>query len=94
MKILQIGKFYPIIGGVEKVMFNLTSGFAAVGVECPLNVSDCGSCQYCYFHANYLFYYKLTNLSFVFWALPKLLALRKAQINLAFRSFFRNFAVR
>lgn len=24
MKILQIGKFYPIIGGVEKVMFNLT----------------------------------------------------------------------
>lgn len=36
MKILQIGKFYPIIGGVEKVMFDLTSGFAAIGVECNI----------------------------------------------------------
>lgn len=36
MKILQIGKFYPIIGGVEKVMFDLTSGFAAIGVECDM----------------------------------------------------------
>ena len=36
MKILQIGKFYPIIGGVEKVMFDLTSGFAARGVECDM----------------------------------------------------------
>lgn len=36
MKILQIGKFYHIIGGVEKVMFDLTSGFAAIGVECNI----------------------------------------------------------
>ena len=36
MKILQIGKFYPIIGGVEKVMFNLTSGLAAIGIECDM----------------------------------------------------------
>ena len=24
MKILQLGKFYPVLGGVEKVMFDLT----------------------------------------------------------------------
>lgn len=36
MKILQIGKFYPIMGGVEKVMFDLTSGLAALGVECDM----------------------------------------------------------
>lgn len=26
MKILQLGKFYPILGGVEKVMYDLTTG--------------------------------------------------------------------
>ena len=26
MKILQLGKFYPVLGGVEKVMFDLTVG--------------------------------------------------------------------
>ena len=36
MKILQIGKFYPIIGGVEKVMFDLTCGLADHGVECDM----------------------------------------------------------
>ena len=27
MKILQLGKFYPIQGGVEKVMYDLMAGF-------------------------------------------------------------------
>lgn len=36
MKILQIGKFYPILGGVEKVMYDLTNGFAARGIECDM----------------------------------------------------------
>lgn len=36
MKILQVGKFHPIIGGVEKVMFDLTSGFAARGIDCDM----------------------------------------------------------
>ena len=26
MKVLQLGKFYPIFGGVEKVMYDLTLG--------------------------------------------------------------------
>jgi len=36
MKILQLGKFYPIRGGVEKVMYDLTTGLAARGMECDM----------------------------------------------------------
>ena len=36
MKILQLGKFYPIYGGVEKVMWNLTLGLAERGVACDM----------------------------------------------------------
>ena len=36
MKILQLGKFYPIRGGVEKVMWNLTAGLSAQGVHCDM----------------------------------------------------------
>lgn len=36
MRILQLGKFWPILGGVEKVMYDLASGLAARGVECDM----------------------------------------------------------
>lgn len=36
MKILQLGKFYPIGGGVEKVMYGLMTGMAARGVQCDM----------------------------------------------------------
>lgn len=36
MRILQLGKFYPIRGGVEKVMWNLTQGLSARGVNCDM----------------------------------------------------------
>ena len=36
MKILQLGKFYPIRGGVEKVMFDLMLGLSIEGVECDM----------------------------------------------------------
>lgn len=36
MKILQLGKFYPIKGGVEKVMWDLTRGLSAKGVVCDM----------------------------------------------------------
>lgn len=36
MKILQLGKFYPIMGGVEKVMYDLLMGLAAEGVKCDM----------------------------------------------------------
>ena len=36
MKILQLGKFYPIRGGVEKVMWDLTSGLSARGIDCDM----------------------------------------------------------
>lgn len=36
MKILQIGKFWPVMGGVEKVMFDLTKGLSARGIECDM----------------------------------------------------------
>lgn len=36
MRILQLGKFYPVLGGVEKVMFDITSGLSETGVECDM----------------------------------------------------------
>lgn len=36
MKILQIGKFYPIRGGVEKVMYDLTEGLSERGIRCDM----------------------------------------------------------
>lgn len=36
MKVLQLGKFYPIRGGVEKVMWDLTEGLSAAGVSCDM----------------------------------------------------------
>lgn len=36
MKILQLGKFYPVLGGVEKVMFDITKGLSEEGVECDM----------------------------------------------------------
>lgn len=36
MKILQLGKFYPIRGGVEKVMWDLSQGLNARGVHCDM----------------------------------------------------------
>ncbi len=36
MKILQLGKFYPIRGGVEKVMWDLTRGLSERGVDCDM----------------------------------------------------------
>lgn len=36
MKILQLGKFHPVGGGVEKVMESLTEGLSARGVACDM----------------------------------------------------------
>ena len=36
MKVLQLGKFYPIRGGVEKVMEMLTEGLSARGMDCDM----------------------------------------------------------
>lgn len=36
MNILQLGKFYPIRGGVEKVMFDLTSNLSKRGIHCDM----------------------------------------------------------
>ena len=36
MKILQLGKFYPIRGGVEKVMWSITLGLAERGIPCDM----------------------------------------------------------
>lgn len=36
MKVLQVGKFYPIRGGVEKVMWDLTKGLSEKGVDCDM----------------------------------------------------------
>jgi len=36
MKVLQLGKFYPIRGGVEKVMWDLTKGLNSAGQDCDM----------------------------------------------------------
>lgn len=36
MKILQLGKFYPVRGGVEKVAYDLMLGLSARGVDCDM----------------------------------------------------------
>lgn len=36
IKVLQIGKFYPIRGGVEKVMYDLMIGLSKQGVSCDM----------------------------------------------------------
>lgn len=36
MKILQIGKFYPIRGGVEKVMYDLMEGLSSRSIHCDM----------------------------------------------------------
>lgn len=36
MKILQVGKFYPIRGGVEKVMYDLMLGLSVKGIHCDM----------------------------------------------------------
>lgn len=43
MKILQLGKFYPLKGGVEKVMYALAEGVSGQGIDCDaLFASDDG----------------------------------------------------
>lgn len=36
MKILQLGKFYPILGGVEKVEYDLMQGLNELGIDCDM----------------------------------------------------------
>ncbi|MGN0202866.1 MAG: glycosyltransferase [Candidatus Cryptobacteroides sp.] len=36
MQILQLGKFYPVRGGVEKVMYDLATGLSEGGVRCDM----------------------------------------------------------
>ena len=36
LKVLQLGKFYPVRGGIEKVMYDLMSGLSEQGVDCDM----------------------------------------------------------
>ena len=36
MRVLQIGKFYPMSGGVEKVMYDITMGLSQKQVYCDM----------------------------------------------------------
>lgn len=36
MKVLQVGKFYPVQGGVEKVMYDLMTGLSEAGIDCDM----------------------------------------------------------
>lgn len=36
MRILHVGKFYPIKGGVEKVMYDLCTGLSSRGIRCDM----------------------------------------------------------
>lgn len=43
MKILQLGKFYPIKGGVEKVMYALAEGLSERGIRCDVLFASSGA---------------------------------------------------
>lgn len=43
MKILQLGKFYPIKGGVEKVMYDLMTGLSEQGIDCDMMCTFAGN---------------------------------------------------
>lgn len=40
MKILQLGKFYPLQGGVDRVMYDLTVGLSRRGLSCDMLCAD------------------------------------------------------
>ena len=48
MKILQLGKFYPIGGGVEKVMLDLTAGMSERGADCDMMCASADGGGYSY----------------------------------------------
>lgn len=43
MRVLQLGKFYPIRGGVEKVMWDVASGLSSEGFACDMLCADADS---------------------------------------------------
>ena len=49
MRILQLGKFYPIRGGVEKVMWDLTRGLSAAGYTCDMLDQGAGAANVMHF---------------------------------------------
>lgn len=40
MKILQLGKFYPVKGGIEKVMYDIMIGLAERGIDCDMMCAE------------------------------------------------------
>lgn len=52
MKVLQLGKFYPIRGGVEKVMWDLTGGLSARGIECDMLCAELGQDEVIHLNRN------------------------------------------
>ncbi|MDE7024557.1 MAG: glycosyltransferase [Paramuribaculum sp.] len=40
MKVLQLGKFYPVRGGVEKVMYDIMTGLASRGIDCDMMCAE------------------------------------------------------
>lgn len=42
INILQLGKFWPVLGGVEKVMYDLTAGLSPRGVHCDMLCASAG----------------------------------------------------
>ena len=43
MRVLQLGKFYPVRGGVEKVMWDIASGLCSEGFSCDMLCADADS---------------------------------------------------
>lgn len=41
LRVLQLGKFYPVGGGVEKVMYDLMIGMSEQGVHCDMLCAAC-----------------------------------------------------
>ena len=43
LRVLQLGKFYPVAGGVEKVAYDLTIGLSERNIDCDMMcAASCG----------------------------------------------------
>lgn len=84
MKILQIGKTYPVIGGVDKVIFELSAGLSQNKINCDILCASIDKKDYTIKQNNYSIIYATGSFAFIAstWISPRMIfKLRKIISN-------------